>query len=70
VERLRQSGVAIGAHPEAGYYWPACMEDVERACRFMDSRAFKSLGQTRKMRRWAKREFGPQLKLDLFEEAR
>jgi predicted DNA-binding transcriptional regulator YafY len=69
VEALRDAGVPVGAHPESGYYWPATADEVERTAAFLDSRAWASLRQSRKLRRWARREFGPQLHLDLEESA-
>ena len=48
---LREEGVAVCAHPSHGYFIARTPEELERTCRFLRSRAMKSLELESRLRK-------------------
>lgn len=65
VEQLRREGHPICSTTDAGYWWAASPEDLDRACRFLVDRAMTSLSQVAAMKRVALPDLYGQLGLEI-----
>lgn len=50
VEAMREEGMAICAKPETGYFVAVTEDELDLSCKFLRSRALKSLRQEARMR--------------------